>query len=121
MFIVTKVHPGLIYRLKNPFAVPPHARATAIHLRQSQPDGACGPHCVFMALIALGVVSRAWVTHVKWSDQKGPRGRAWRAAVKAFFTGLRRTTCCGCCSRSSGGRARVAVVAAWAPRAVKRR
>lgn len=35
----------------------PHAH-DYIHLRQGEMDGACGPYCVVMTLIALGVMSR---------------------------------------------------------------
>lgn len=35
----------------------PHAHEY-VHLRQGEMDGACGPYCVVMTLIALGVMSR---------------------------------------------------------------
>src|ERR1039458_6144770 len=49
-------------------------------------DGACGPHCVLMALMALRVVRRGWVTD---SPLKAPRAVkvALRLTSEWYFCG----------------------------------
>ena len=40
-----------------------------------------------MALIALGVISRKWVTERKWVGHKGKQAPMWEAAASGFFDG----------------------------------
>jgi hypothetical protein len=87
MYIVTRVHPNVI-ATKNGPAVSVWGRRgpQPIHLRQGQMDGACGPHCVMMALLALRVVRRGWVTN---SPSNAPRAvkAALRLTSKWYFCG----------------------------------
>jgi hypothetical protein len=59
MYWVTRVHEGLVAGAEGP-AVPVglYEQPEPVHLRQGALDGACGQHCVFMALIALGLTTR---------------------------------------------------------------
>lgn len=56
-----------------------------IHLRQSELDGACGQHCLFMALLALGVVKKKDLYDLDEVD--GEFGKVWKRARKSFFEG----------------------------------
>lgn len=59
-----------------------HPRAhDYVHLRQGEMDGACGPYCVAMTLIALGVMSREQAQSLDSYD-----GRTdWVAFAKAYW------------------------------------
>ena len=46
-----------------------------IHLRQGEMDGACGPYCVAMALITLGVMTRDEATLLHQYDGRSRLGR----------------------------------------------
>lgn len=46
-----------------------------IHLRQGDLDGACGPYCVLMALLILGLADRDTVTVFGLADQRSSIGK----------------------------------------------
>lgn len=46
-----------------------------VHLRQGEMDGACGPYCICMALIGLGLLSRAEVQRMDRWDGRTREGR----------------------------------------------
>jgi len=54
-----------------------------VHLRQGDLDGACGPYCLFMALIALGLLNRHEATHMSEWDGRSREGKL-REALKDF-------------------------------------
>lgn len=54
-----------------------------IHLRQGDIDGACGPYCICMALIAANVLTRDAVTDLGSADGRSREGR-FRDALHAF-------------------------------------
>ena len=87
MYIVTRVHPNVIATKNGPAVTMCGARGPQpIHLRQGEMDGACGPYCVLMALMALRAVRRGWVTN---SPATAPR------AVKATLRLTSRWYFCG--------------------------
>ena len=87
MYLVTRVHPNVVATKHGP-AVSMRGRRgpQPIHLRQGQIDGACGPHCVLMALMALRVVRRGWV--IDW-PATAPHAvkTALRLTSKWYFSG----------------------------------
>jgi hypothetical protein len=83
--VITRIHSGVFGG--GGALVEPHGGYGTTHLRQSDVDGACGPHCVFMALVALGAVSRSWMTHGKGKRERSPRAAMWRLAAPMFMTG----------------------------------
>lgn len=60
----------------------PHAH-DYIHLRQGEMDGACGPYCVVMTLIALGVMTRDQAQSLDSFDGRTRLGR-FRENLMAF-------------------------------------
>ena len=56
-----------------------------VHLRQGELDGACGPYCMVMALIALGVLSREEACNMSEWDARTREGR-FRDKLKSFGT-----------------------------------
>lgn len=48
-----------------------------VHLRQGDADGACGPYCVLMALMTLGLVGWEKVIEPKRKDRRTRLGRMW--------------------------------------------
>ncbi|SRR6266581_247162 len=55
----------------------PAAGNELVHLRQGDADGACGPYCVLMALIACGIAPRAQATGGGVTDARTCMGRVW--------------------------------------------
>ena len=53
MHTTFRVHPALAVCRQGPCG-----QRQLVHLRQSDLDGACGPHCLLMALQILGLASR---------------------------------------------------------------
>lgn len=78
---------GLISTASGP-AVRCHDGVVPVFLRQSDLDGACGPHCALMALIALGQVTREEVTSVGAKLMSHPLKRAWSWIMRDYFVGL---------------------------------
>lgn len=54
-----------------------------IHLRQGEMDGACGPYCITMALITLGVLTRDQARNLDQFDGRTREGR-FRENLLAF-------------------------------------
>ncbi|WP_137819031.1 hypothetical protein [Pseudomonas sp. 2FG] len=54
-----------------------------VHLRQGDMDGACGPYCIVMALIALGLMTRSQAENMDQFDGRGKKGH-FRDALKDF-------------------------------------
>lgn len=54
-----------------------------VHLRQGEMDGACGPYCVVMTLIALGVMTRGQACSLDSFDGRTRLGR-FRESLMAF-------------------------------------
>lgn len=59
-----------------------------LHLQQSDLDGACGLHCLLMALMLFGVVRRADLDDVT-RLQKGRLRKLWRRSQDSYFAGSR--------------------------------
>ena len=57
----------------------------AVHLHQSDIDGACGAHCVMSALLILGVLKRQELSEI--SEARGPAKSMWRVARRKYFIG----------------------------------
>jgi len=60
----------------------PHAH-DYVHLRQGEMDGACGPYCVVMTLIMLGVMSREQACSLDRADGRTRLGK-FRENLMAF-------------------------------------
>lgn len=60
----------------------PHSH-DLVHLRQGEMDGACGPYCVVMTLVALGVMSREQARSLDRFDGRTRLGR-FRESLMAF-------------------------------------
>ena len=57
-----------------------------LHLQQSDLDGACGQHCMIMALMILGLVRRKDLGISK-ANRKNALGSFWRSALPYYFKG----------------------------------
>lgn len=55
-----------------------------VHLRQGDLDGACGPYCLFSALITLGLLSRDDLQENMWLWKGSSREGRLRDALKKF-------------------------------------
>lgn len=62
---------------------PVNASGDLVHVRQGDLDGACGPYCMFMALIALKLMSRDEAKNMDQLDGRTREGR-FRDALYAF-------------------------------------
>jgi len=66
----------------------PVVRNKPLHLRQSDLDGACGPHCVLMSLVILGLTKHRQVQ--EFSDTTDKKlSKVWEKALEYYFFGLR--------------------------------
>ncbi len=59
--------------------------AHSVHLHQSDIDGACGAHCVLMALMILGVLKRSATRDL--AHARGQARSLWRIAERRYFIG----------------------------------
>jgi hypothetical protein len=92
MLRVTKIHSNLLATKDGPAVTKRGLKSPQpVHLRQSQVDRSCGPHCVFMALIALRLVSRDWLTLGRPTSELAQMTAVWRRAARTFMSG---TTIC---------------------------
>ena len=57
-----------------------------LHLQQSDLDGACGLHCVLMALMVFGLVDRDELDDVTKLEKKRLR-KLWRRSQGSYFSG----------------------------------
>ena len=64
----------------------PMIRRSPLHLRQSDLDGACGPHCALMALMALGIVARQQVENLPNARNKS-LSCLWSNTERKYFAG----------------------------------
>jgi|JI10StandDraft_1071094.scaffolds.fasta_scaffold11773_9 hypothetical protein len=64
----------------------PVVNKTPLHLQQSDLDGACGPHCVLMALMLFGILSRDEVTAMS-SSKREPLANLWKRSSRYYFIG----------------------------------
>ena len=58
---------------------------SSVHLRQSDIDGACGAHCLFMALMILGVLKRGQTQGM--AKARGPARSMWHRVERSYFVG----------------------------------
>ncbi|NJD36341.1 MAG: hypothetical protein FIA96_16190 [Betaproteobacteria bacterium] len=58
-------------------------RSGCVHFRQGDLDGACGPYCMIMALIAMGLLTRNKALAMETWDGRKREGR-FRDAIKKF-------------------------------------
>ncbi len=87
MYLVTRMHPNVIATKSGPAVTVGGRRGPQpIHMRQGEMDGACGPYCVLMALMALRAVRRGWVTDSPVTAPRGVRA-ALRLTSKWYFSG----------------------------------
>lgn len=64
----------------------PVVRNKPLHLRQSDLDGACGPHYVLMSLVILGLTKYRQVQ--KFSDTTDKKlSKVWEKALEYYFSG----------------------------------
>lgn len=64
----------------------PVVRNKPLHLRQSDLDGACGPHCVLMSLVILGLTKYRQVR--EFSDTTDKKlSKVWEKALEYYFSG----------------------------------
>ena len=68
-------------------AVTGSSKASLVHVRQGQLDGACGLHCIVMALIAMGLASRAQLRSLP-AVESDRFDLLWRRSLDTYFTGL---------------------------------
>jgi hypothetical protein len=67
----------------------PTIKKQPLHLKQSDLDGACGPHCAVMALMLLGAVTRQEVESpgdIKYSSNKS-LAQMWKRTRSFYFVG----------------------------------
>jgi len=58
-----------------PIALGPDGGYQDVHLYQGSIDGACGPYCVFMGLLSLGLIDRGVVTGLENVSKKTSLGK----------------------------------------------
>lgn len=64
----------------------PAVRNMPIHLQQSTLDGACGPHCAYMALLLLGIIRRDDLDGLPRSRQRR-LSSMWKQTERRYFVG----------------------------------
>lgn len=69
------VSPWLSVSPDGPITFAQPASHDLVHLRQGEMDGACGPYCVVMALITLGVMTRHQAQSMQSADGRTRLGR----------------------------------------------
>ncbi len=74
-----RVIPRLDARSAGPVADGPDGNEQEVHLQQGSLDGACGPYCLFMALLACGLENKHDVTSLGGADGRTALGRLRRA------------------------------------------
>ena len=57
----------------------------AVHLHQSDIDGACGAHCIMSALLILGVLKREQLREIMNASE--PAKSMWRVVREKYFVG----------------------------------
>ena len=64
----------------------PMVGRSALHLQQSDIDGACGMHCALMALMLFGIVKRIELIDLSHARKK-PLAELWRRTADYYFVG----------------------------------
>jgi len=82
-FLEQRLYPTL--QLGTTLTVARGSYDTAVHVRQGEWDGACGPHCCAMALAIMGRISSIATL---CDRHNGVAGRLWKAARKQYFDGM---------------------------------
>ena len=77
------VSPWLSVSPNGPVTIAHDHNHDLVHLRQGEMDGACGPYCVVMTLIALGVMSREQAQSLDRFDGRTRLGR-FRESLMCF-------------------------------------
>lgn len=78
-------HPSI-----KPGMLGPLIGSTPLHLHQSDLDGACGHHCLFMALMILGVLKRTDLGGLPRPKSKS-LSQLWRITPTNYFSGATAT------------------------------
>ena len=84
MSIIFRCHSKLLATHEGPMV-----NKNPLHLRQSDLDSACGPHCALMALMLLGVVDRDDIEDqddLRLSQNKA-LAKMWKRSANFYFTG----------------------------------
>ena len=68
----------------------PTVNKQPLHLAQSDLDGACGPHCAFMALMIFGIVKRDELYSLGKS-RKRDLSKMWKRSSLFYFSGSKPT------------------------------
>lgn len=77
-----RLHPAIRSSVHGPMV-----GAMPIHLQQSDIDGACGPHCAFMALLVFGEIERHDLRLLPTSRRKVQKA-LWHSAKRHYFHGF---------------------------------
>lgn len=78
---ILRIHPALKSSRRGPVV-----GSTPLHLRQSDLDGACGPHCMLMALMILGILKRGDLEILPKAKSRS-MSQLWWATERNFFSG----------------------------------
>ena len=67
----------------------PTVKKKALHLRQSDLDCGCGPHCAVMALMLLGEIERPEIEHQGnlMRSKNKPLAKMWERSSRFYFVG----------------------------------
>ena len=88
MFRVIRVHPNLVVGDGGPATVASRKwPSQPVHLLQGELDGACGQHCAFMALLALGVARRRALRRALSGRSHRGIARMRRMALRSWHDG----------------------------------
>ncbi len=77
-----RLHPAIRSSIHGPVV-----GAVPVHLQQSDIDGACGPHCAFMALLVFGEIERHDLRLLPTSRRKRQKA-LWHTAERHYFRGI---------------------------------
>lgn len=81
MHTTFRIHPALAANHQGPCG-----QHQLVHLRQSDLDGACGQHCLLMALQILGLASREAVLNIDHTRSRALK-QLWQASREHYFRG----------------------------------
>jgi len=81
MHTTFRVHPALAVCSQGPCG-----QRQLVHLRQSDLDGACGPHCLLMALQILGLASREAIINIDHTRSQALK-KLWKNTREHYFRG----------------------------------
>lgn len=81
MHTTFRVHPALAVCRQGPCG-----QRQLVHLRQSDLDGACGQHCLLMALQILGLASRETIINIDQTRSRALK-TLWQSSREHYFRG----------------------------------